>query len=116
MKVNSLTAKFWKKTILTGNDLSKKALGFDEAQVEISDTKIQIKANDEIIFQSVLKPLPPDPWTISFRGVLEDGTEFRIIKPSDSSLSKLQKSMNCKGAFSIASMDPQGFAIHFLLV
>ncbi|SDD13414.1 hypothetical protein SAMN04488104_101610 [Algoriphagus faecimaris] len=116
MKEVSFTAKYWKSTIIKENALSRMALGFDGADVKISDTNIEIKVKGNLVFHSTLKPLPSDPWTISFRGVLEDGSDFRIIKPSDSSLSKLQKSMNCKGVFSIASMDPQGFAIHFLLI
>lgn len=62
-----------------------------------------------------LKLLEEDFSTISYLGKYSNGVEFRVIRPTELSLENLKNRFDCETAFSVASVDPSGYAVHFIL-
>ena len=94
---------------------SEKAISFDNCQVKISNDILLIIDNNEVLLNSSLTLFEEDFSTISFKGRYSNGIEFRIIRPTSNSLKSLKSRYDCETAFSIASLDPSGYAVHFIL-
>lgn len=67
------------------------------------------------MLNSDLKFLEEDFSTISYLGKYKNRIEFRVIRPTDLSLANLKNRFDCEAAFSIASVDPSSYAVHFIL-
>lgn len=112
-----LYSKIFRKTVLKKNKYSDLTESLNGNQVVILSTRIHFfDANEKLIFSSELDPLEEDDFTKTYQGQFADGTKFRVIQPHKASIENIRREYDCEGAFSIASIDPQGFAIHFLLV
>ncbi|WP_282074087.1 hypothetical protein [Polaribacter atrinae] len=108
-------ASIFQKNITRNSTESEKALGFENCEVDISNKHLRITSNGTELLNSELKLLEEDFSTISYLGKYENGIEFRVIRPTDLSLSNLKNRFDCETAFSIASVDPSGYAVHFIL-
>lgn len=108
-------SSIFQKNIVKHSDESEKALSFDNCQVQINNEQLIIKKNETELLNTTLKFLEEDFSTISFLGNYKNGIQFRVIRPTDLSLENLKSQFDCETAFSIASIDPSGYAIHFIL-
>ncbi|HNY45114.1 MAG TPA: hypothetical protein PLG11_07570 [Bacteroidales bacterium] len=88
---------------------------FNNGLVEISDERIYIKTNDNKTFTSSLKKTEEDFISETFQGTYEDGTSFRLIKPSG--VAKQIMSLQGQGeSISFGGMTGDGYAVHFNIV
>ncbi|WP_055443659.1 hypothetical protein [Lacinutrix himadriensis] len=108
-------ATIFQKNITGNSSESEKAIGFENCEVDISNKHLRITNNGTELLNSELKLLEEDFSTISYLGKYENGIEFRVIRPTDLSLANLKNRFNCETAFSMASVDPSGYAVHFIL-
>jgi hypothetical protein len=110
-----LRASIFQKNILEKSEKSDLAESFNNCLVDINEQQIKIYKNNELILQSNLKKTESDFNTSSYSGFFLDGESFRIIRPNKIPLDNLKTEFNCISAFSIASINPDGYAIHFIL-
>ena len=108
-------ASIFQKNIARHSTESEKAIGFDNCNVDISTQHLRITNGGTELLNSDLKFLEEDFSTISYLGKYKNGIEFRVIRPTDLSLANLKNRFDCETAFSIASVDPSGYAVHFIL-
>ena len=110
-----LRASIFQKNILSKSDKSEFAERFQNCLVEIDDESITVYENDKIILKSQLSKFEDEFHTTSYKGKFNDDEPFRIIRPKDFALENVKAEHKCISAFSIASINPDGFAIHFIL-
>ena len=110
-----LRASIFQKNILSKSDKSEFAERFQNCLVEIDDENIIVYENEKIILKSQLSKFEDEFHTTSYKGKFNDNEPFRIIRPKDFALENVKNEHNCISAFSIASINPDGFAIHFIL-
>ena len=110
-----LRASIFQKNILSKSDKSEFAERFQNCLVEIDDESITVYENDKIILKSQLSKFEDEFHTTSYKGKFNDNEPFRIIRPKDFALENVKAEHKCISAFSIASINPDGFAIHFIL-
>ena len=111
-----LRASIFQKNILSKSDKSEFAENFQNCLVEIDEENITIYDDDEkIILKSQLSKFEDEFHTTSYKGKFNDNEQFRIIRPKDFALENVKAEHKCISAFSIASINPDGFAIHFIL-
>ena len=108
-------ASIFQKNILSKSDKSEFAERFQNCLVEIDDENIIVYENEKIILKSQLSKFEDEFHTTSYKGKFNDNEPFRIIRPKDFALENVKNEHNCISAFSIASINPDGFAIHFIL-
>lgn len=110
-----LRASIFQKNILSKSDKSEFAERFQNCLVEIDDESITVYENDKIILKSQLSKFEDEFHTTSYKGKFNDNEPFRIIRPKDFALENVKAEHKCISAFSIASINPDGFTIHFIL-
>lgn len=110
-----LRASIFQKNILSKSDKSEFAERFQNCLVEIDDESIIVYENEKIILKSQLSKFEDEFHTTSYKGKFNDDEPFRIIRPKDFALENVKAEHKCISAFSIASINPDGFAIHFIL-
>ena len=108
-------SSIFQKNISSSSLESENALKFENCDIVISNTNLTITKNGQELLRTKLTLLEKDFSTISYLGKYANGVEFRVIRPTDSSLSNLKQRFDCESAFSIASVSPSGYAIHFTL-
>ncbi|WP_417238779.1 hypothetical protein [Bizionia sp.] len=108
-------ASIFQKNITRNSNESEKAIEFENCEVDISNKHLRITKNGTELLNSELKLLEEDISTISYLGKYSNGIEFRVIRPTYFSLTHLKNRFDCETAFSVASVDPSGYAIHFIL-
>lgn len=108
-------ASIFQKNITRHSTESEKAIGFENCEVEISKKRLRIIKNGVELLNTELKLLEEDFSTISYLGKYSNGVEFRVIRPTELSLENLKNRFDCETAFSVASVDPSGYAVHFIL-
>ena len=110
LRANIFQENTSKKSIKT-----QEVLNYDNCLVDISEKKLKILNNNQIILNTNLNKIEEDFNTTSYVGLFTDGTKFRVIRPNKIPLANLQNEFNCISAFTIASVNPDGYAIHFIL-
>ena len=110
-----LRASIFQKNILSKSDKSEFAERFQNCLVEIDDESITVYENEKIILKSQLSKFEDEFHTTRYKGKFNDNEPFRIIRPKDFALENVKAEHKCISAFSIASINPDGFAIHFIL-
>ena len=110
-----LRASIFQKNILSKSDKSEFAESFQNCLVEIDENNITIYDDEKIILKSQLSKFEDEFHTTSYKGKFNDNEPFRIIRPKDFALENVKAEHKCISAFSIASINPDGFAIHFIL-
>lgn len=110
-------ANLFKKNILNkiDNEVIDLTENIHHSLVTISDNEFQIeflngeKANLSIVF------FEKDAFTLTHLIQFSNGNKFRLIQPIGVSLEMAMVNHDSKGGFSIASIDKDGWAIHFFL-
>lgn len=113
-----LFARIYSKRILKNLPGIEVITSFNGKIVNLTKSQIEVLNVDLApYFISSLTFSEEDPFseTTSYLGNLSDQTQFRLLKPGDLNLFQLRKEHHCEEAFTIASIDPQGFAFHFVL-
>lgn len=110
-----LRASIFQKNILSKSDKSELAQSFQNCLVEIDENNIVIHNDEKIILKSQLTKFEDEFHTTSYKGKFNDNEPFRIIRPKDIALANVKAQHNCVSAFSIGSLNPDGYAIHFIL-
>ncbi|MFZ3575825.1 hypothetical protein [Tenacibaculum finnmarkense] len=110
-----LRASIFQKNILSKSDKSKFVQSFENCLVEIDEENIIVYDSEKIILKSQLLKFEDEFQTTSYKGKFNDNEVFRIIRPKEFALSNIKAKHNCISVFSIASINPDGFAIHFIL-
>lgn len=108
-------ASIFQKNITRNSSESEKAIGFENCEIDISKEHLKITNNGTEILNSVLKFHEEDFSTISYLAKFNNGVDFRVIRPTDLSLANIKNRFDCETAFSVASIDPSGYAVHFIL-
>lgn len=112
---NKLRASIFQKNILKNNDYSQFVLNIENSLVEINNCSIKIYNEEILILNSSLLQKEVDFNTTTFHGQFQDGTLFRVIRPNDIPLANIKSKYNCVSSFTMASIEPDGYAIHFIL-
>lgn len=113
-----------KKAIIFQKNISPKAdqdtvkivLRLNGALVEFEELQMKIIYEDNTTEKIRLEFFEEDYSTISYKGVLINETQIRIVKPTGNTLEMVKQRENAEDAFSIGSISPDGFGIHFILV
>lgn len=110
-----LRASIFQKNILNSNKFSDFVQSFESNLVHIDSSSLKVYNDEQLLFQSSLTQKDADFHTTTFHGQFEDGTRFRIIRPNEVPLINIKNQYNCVSAFSMASIEQDGYAIHFIL-
>ena len=110
-----LRASIFQKNILSKSDKSDFAESLQNCIVEIDEENITIYRDEIIILESQLSKFEDEFHTTSYKGKFSDNEQFRIIRPKEIGLANVKLQHNCISAFSIGSLNPDGYAIHFIL-
>lgn len=108
-------ASIFQKNILSKSDKSDLAESFQNCLVDIDENRLIIYNEGTIILKSDLTKIEDDFHTTTYKGNYNDNEAFRVIRPKDIALENVKKQHSCISAFSIASISPSGYAIHFIL-
>ncbi|MCB0749573.1 MAG: hypothetical protein KDC52_17465 [Ignavibacteriae bacterium] len=108
-------SSIFQKNIAVSSPESEIALSFENCQIDISDRHLKISKNGNSLLNTELTFQEKDFSTITYLGKFGTGVSFRVIRPTDLSLANLKSRFQCESAFSIASVSPSGYAIHFIL-
>lgn len=108
-------ASIFQKNILSKSDKSDFVESFQNCLVDIDESRLNIYNEETIILKSELTKIEDDVHTITYKGNYKDNEAFRVIRPKDIALENVKKQHSCISAFSIASISPSGYAIHFIL-
>ena len=90
-------------------------LNFNHALVEITPNQISIKKDNGGEQKFAIEFFEKDMHTTTHTGKFDNGVPFRLIQPHGMALESVKSKHNSKGAFSLGSLNPDGFAIHFIL-
>lgn len=90
-------------------------LSLNHSLVNIKDKRIKIKDLKKNTYKYSIEFFEKDPNTITYIGKFDNGDSFRLIQPYGFSLEMIKSKHNSKGAFSIASLNSDDYAIHFIL-
>lgn len=113
-----LYAKIYQRQILKDSANAAFVGSFDGKQVILSKSRIEVYDLDSTFhFASELRFAEEDPFseTTTYTGEFSESSKFRLLRPGSLSLIQLKGEYNCKDAFTIASVDPQGYALRFIL-
>ena len=97
------------------SEIVNKILNFNHALVEITPNQISVKKNSGGELKFAIEFFEKDMYTTTHTGKFDDGVPFRLIQPYGMALETVKSKHNSKGAFSLGSLNPDGFAIHFIL-
>lgn len=85
---------------------------FDNSDLQISEFSISLISPSGQIFNSQLKKVEEDIATQTFIGQYEDGTLFRLIRPSEINRI-IMKTRNLPERISLGGLTGNSYAIHF---
>ncbi len=88
---------------------------FDEAEIELNNQTIKIKTKKGETYQYKLIFSERDTFTETYLGQFNDGNKFRVTKPIGVALEMTKLKSSAIDAFSLGSISPTGWAIHFYL-
>lgn len=111
-------AKIYQRQILNDFTRANFVASFNSKKVLLDLDKIEVKNWDgSTYFTTKLIFTEVDPFseTLTYIGEYSDKTSFRLLKPGKLYLVQFKDEYGCEDAFTIASLDPQGYAIHFIL-
>lgn len=88
---------------------------FDEAEIELSNQTIRIKTKKGETYQYKITYSGHDTFTETYLGQFDNGNKFRLTKPIGVALEMTKLKSSAIDAFSLGSISPTGWAIHFHL-
>jgi hypothetical protein len=111
-----LRAKIFQKNILKNSIHVHDVLSYNNQLINLEDDSIIIQFDNGSKLKYDLQFHNEDIHEIkTFVGHFEDGTSFRLLRPGFISLNDIRDEDKCVSAFSIASDNPDGYSVHFLL-
>lgn len=106
----------FQKSNIENSVYCKTVESFNNCTVKLSQAAIEIFDNGLSVLKSELKLQENDITTDTHIGYFSDGQKFRLLKPNETSLQRIKVKFDCLDAFGIASLNPDGYAIHFIVV
>lgn len=97
------------------NDTLEFVISFHHSLINIGDDLISIKTVNGQQYNLPIKLSEKDFLTTVHVGKLQNGNNFRLIQPIGLSLDLTKSDHNAVGAFTIGSVNPNGWALHFFL-
>lgn len=88
---------------------------FDGAEIELGRQTIRIKTIKGEAYQYKIIYSEHDSFTETYLGQFDNGNKFRLTKPIGVALEMTKLKSSAVDAFSIGSISPTGWAIHFHL-
>lgn len=85
---------------------------FDKAEIKVSESQFIIKTINGREHNYKIEKSEEDFLTVTYVGKFEDGTKFRVVKSAGIAL-EMAKLQGHKDSFSLGSVQPSGYAIHF---
>lgn len=89
--------------------------GFNNALVEILESQLTVKTAGGKLYNYPLQYSEQDFMSTTHLGKFANGTPFRLIQRKGASLEIAKAKFGAVGAFTIGSISPNGWAIHFYL-
>jgi hypothetical protein len=83
--------------------------------VSITKNLLSIKTNRGEEYSFPIKFYEKDSFTTTHIGIFKNGYKFRLIQPKDLSLEMAKSTHNALGAFTLGTVNPNGWAVHFIL-
>jgi hypothetical protein len=110
-------ANLFQKNIASNieNDSLEIAISFHHSLVSITDKMLTVKTSDGQTYSFPIQFSEKDFSTTTHTGRFDNGRDFRLIQPMDLSLNMAKSNHNALGAFSLGSVNPSGWAVHFFL-
>lgn len=97
------------------SDSLERVNSFHHSLVSIGERIFKVKTLDGNEFSFSIKFSEKDNFTKTYIGKFENGIGFRLIQPIGLSLDMAKSKNNALGGFTISSINPNGWALHFLL-
>lgn len=112
-----MKATIFQRNILNNNEQVYYDLvnSFNEAEIELNNHTIKIITKKGQTYQYNLTYSERDTFTETYLGQFDDGNKFRLTKPIDLALEMTKLKSSAVDAFSLGSISPSGWAIHFYL-
>ncbi len=110
-------ANLFQKNIASNieNDSLEIAISFHHSLVDINDKILSVKTLNEETHSFPIRFSEKDFSTTTHIGRFQNGRDFRLIQPTDLSLESAKSYHNAVGAFTLGSVNPSGWAVHFFL-
>ena len=97
------------------NDSLEIAISFHHSLVSITDKMLSVKTLNGETHSFSIRFSEKDFSTTTHIGHFQNGRDFRLIQPIDLSLEMAKSNHNAVGAFTLGSVNPSGWAVHFFL-
>ncbi|WP_298265951.1 hypothetical protein [uncultured Lutibacter sp.] len=91
------------------------AISFHHSLVSIDEKTFKVKTLNSKDFNFPIRFSEKDSFTTTNIGKFENGNEFRLIQPIGLSLDMAKSKNNALGGFTLGSLNPNGWAVHFFL-
>jgi len=91
------------------------AISFQHSLVSIGEKNFKVKTQNGKEFNFPIRFSEKDTFTITNIGKFENGNDFRLIQPIGLSLDMAKSKNNALGGFTLGSLNPNGWAVHFFL-
>jgi hypothetical protein len=91
------------------------ALSFHHSLVGITENLLSIRTISGEQYSFPIRFIEKDFSTTTHIGKYQNGREFRLIQPKDLSLKMAKSTHNALGAFTLGTVSPNGWAVHFIL-
>ena len=91
------------------------AISFQHSLVNISEKIFKVKTLNGKEFSFPIRFSEKNSFTTTNIGKFENGNDFRLIQPIGLSLDMAKKKNNALGGFTLGSVNPNGWAVHFFL-
>jgi hypothetical protein len=110
-------ANLFQKNIASNieNDSLEIAISFHHSLVSVTDKTLTVKTLNGETHSFPIRFSEKDFTTTTHVGRFQNGRDFRLIQPMDLSLEMAKSNHNALGAFTLGSVNPSGWAVHFFL-
>lgn len=110
-------ANLFQKNIASNieNDSLEIVISFHHSLVNITDKMLSIKTLNGETQSFPIRFSEKDFSTTTHIGQFQNGRDFRLIQPIDLSLETAKSNHNALGAFTLGSVNPSAWAVHFFL-
>jgi len=92
--------------------ICEKVACFDNALVNITESKFEVTMNGQIVLSSLLEKIEEDFMSKTYRGRYSNGIFFRLVLSSDF-VKNMILSQGKNDGICIASMKPDGYAVQY---
>lgn len=91
------------------------ALSLHHSLVSITENLLSIRTVSGEQYNFQIRFIEKDFSTTTHIGKFQNGRKFRLIQPKDLSLKMVKSTHNALGAFTLGTVNPNGWAVHFIL-